>query len=308
MKKPAVDPTFTFGVSLVVSLIVWYPSLRLAMSGDLDITDAGIRYFLALALVLGGRALHLRGRRDVRERPAPPGAATRGNRATPAPARRRARQRRLRGERRLARPMVDHRHVMSVNDQWSPNGEVRPRRRAALRAAFCRRRTRRWRSTRVRPPQTPSGAGLASSANSRHSSRTGQIAQIAFAVAASASAVGKNTSVSASVQAASSNQSVREGTSCGRAIARGSTILPCPAFPETPGRTTHWSPAPVGDGVAPVTLGMSAPLFCDVGPGWTVGEAVEDHDRLRDLGEAFGLMKNRRRVRLLLDSYVRVPG
>jgi hypothetical protein len=50
VKRPAVDPTFTFGVSLIVSLVVWYPTLRLAMKGSLDITDAGIRYFLALAL------------------------------------------------------------------------------------------------------------------------------------------------------------------------------------------------------------------------------------------------------------------
>jgi hypothetical protein len=57
MKKPAVDPTFTFGISLIVSLIVWFPSLRLAMRGDLDITDAGIRYFLALALSWAG--IHL---------------------------------------------------------------------------------------------------------------------------------------------------------------------------------------------------------------------------------------------------------
>jgi hypothetical protein len=54
MKKPVVDPTFTFGVSLAVSLIVWFPSLRLAMHGDLDITDAGVRYFLALPLSWAG--------------------------------------------------------------------------------------------------------------------------------------------------------------------------------------------------------------------------------------------------------------
>jgi hypothetical protein len=54
VKKPAVDPTFTFAIALIMSLIVWYPSLRLAMKGDLDITDAGIRYFLALALSWAG--------------------------------------------------------------------------------------------------------------------------------------------------------------------------------------------------------------------------------------------------------------
>jgi hypothetical protein len=79
MKKPAVDPTFTFGVSLFVSLIVWFPSLRLAMSGDLDITDAGIRYFLALAFSWAGVhficALVAMYASDPR-RPAPPPAAT----------------------------------------------------------------------------------------------------------------------------------------------------------------------------------------------------------------------------------------
>jgi hypothetical protein len=54
MNKPSVDPTFTFGISLIVSLIISYPSLQLAMKGDLDITDAGIRYFLALALSWAG--------------------------------------------------------------------------------------------------------------------------------------------------------------------------------------------------------------------------------------------------------------
>jgi hypothetical protein len=54
MKKPAVDPTFTFAIALIMSLIVWFPSLRLTMKGDLDITDAGVRYFLALALSWAG--------------------------------------------------------------------------------------------------------------------------------------------------------------------------------------------------------------------------------------------------------------
>jgi hypothetical protein len=79
MKKPRVDPTFTFGVGLVVSLIVWFPSLRLAMHGGLDITDAGLRYFLALLLSWAG--VHLvctviaMCASDPR-RPPPPRAAT----------------------------------------------------------------------------------------------------------------------------------------------------------------------------------------------------------------------------------------
>jgi hypothetical protein len=54
MNKPTVDPTFTFGISLIVSLIISWPSLNLALKGDLDITDAGVRYFLALALSWAG--------------------------------------------------------------------------------------------------------------------------------------------------------------------------------------------------------------------------------------------------------------
>ena len=54
MNKPSVDPAFSFGVSLVVSLVLWYPTLRETMDGNIDITDAGIRYFLALALSWAG--------------------------------------------------------------------------------------------------------------------------------------------------------------------------------------------------------------------------------------------------------------
>ena len=50
MNKPSVDPAFTFGVSLAISVVLWFPTLRGAMSGDIEITDAGIRYFLALAI------------------------------------------------------------------------------------------------------------------------------------------------------------------------------------------------------------------------------------------------------------------
>jgi hypothetical protein len=54
MNKPTVDPTFTFGIALLASLIISWPSLHLALKGDLDITDAGVRYFLALALSWAG--------------------------------------------------------------------------------------------------------------------------------------------------------------------------------------------------------------------------------------------------------------
>ena len=54
MNRPSVDPAFTFGVSLAISLVLWYPTLRATMSGNIEITDAGIRYFLALAIAWCG--------------------------------------------------------------------------------------------------------------------------------------------------------------------------------------------------------------------------------------------------------------
>src|SRR5947209_5263368 len=54
MNRPSVDPAFTFGVSLAVSLVLWFPTLRQTMTGNIEITDAGIRYFIALALAWAG--------------------------------------------------------------------------------------------------------------------------------------------------------------------------------------------------------------------------------------------------------------
>src|SRR6478752_7419588 len=54
MNRPSVDPAFTFGVSLAISLVLWYPTLRGTMAGTIEITDAGIRYFLALAIAWSG--------------------------------------------------------------------------------------------------------------------------------------------------------------------------------------------------------------------------------------------------------------
>jgi hypothetical protein len=54
VRKPSVDPAFTFGVSLIVSLALWLPTLLGTMAGNIDITDAGIRYFLALAISWAG--------------------------------------------------------------------------------------------------------------------------------------------------------------------------------------------------------------------------------------------------------------
>jgi hypothetical protein len=54
MNRPSVDPAFTFGVSLAISLVLWFPTLRGTLRVDIEITDAGIRYFLALAIAWAG--------------------------------------------------------------------------------------------------------------------------------------------------------------------------------------------------------------------------------------------------------------
>jgi hypothetical protein len=45
-----VDPSFTFGVALILSLVLWWPTLRALLAGNVDITDAGMRYLAALGL------------------------------------------------------------------------------------------------------------------------------------------------------------------------------------------------------------------------------------------------------------------
>ena len=90
MNRPSVDPSFTFGVSLVISLVLWYPTLRETMSGNIEITDSGIRYFLALAIAWAGVygisaivAMYASKPRDLGS-PSPPDPAGRA----PIPARR----------------------------------------------------------------------------------------------------------------------------------------------------------------------------------------------------------------------------
>jgi hypothetical protein len=50
MNRPSVDPAFTFGISFAISLVLWLPTLRDTMTGEVEITDAAIRYLLALAI------------------------------------------------------------------------------------------------------------------------------------------------------------------------------------------------------------------------------------------------------------------
>jgi hypothetical protein len=53
-KRPRVDPAFIFAVSLVLAAVLWFPNLRGTLHGNVDITDAGIRYFVGLALSWAG--------------------------------------------------------------------------------------------------------------------------------------------------------------------------------------------------------------------------------------------------------------
>lgn len=50
MRRPSVDPAFTFAVALVMSLVLWWGTLRALLAGNVDITVAGMRYLAALAL------------------------------------------------------------------------------------------------------------------------------------------------------------------------------------------------------------------------------------------------------------------
>ena len=49
-RRPAVDPALLFGISLTLSLVLWWPSLVGALHGSIDITSAGLRYLAALGL------------------------------------------------------------------------------------------------------------------------------------------------------------------------------------------------------------------------------------------------------------------
>ena len=54
MRRPSVDPTFTFAVSLVLSLLLCYPTFRNMLHGRVDVTEGGIRYLVALAISWSG--------------------------------------------------------------------------------------------------------------------------------------------------------------------------------------------------------------------------------------------------------------
>ena len=44
------NPNTVFSASLVTSLVLWYPSMRACLGGDLDLAPAGLRYLAALVV------------------------------------------------------------------------------------------------------------------------------------------------------------------------------------------------------------------------------------------------------------------
>jgi hypothetical protein len=50
MKRPSVDPSFTFALSLVLSLVLCYPTFQNMMHARIDVTEGAIRYLVALAI------------------------------------------------------------------------------------------------------------------------------------------------------------------------------------------------------------------------------------------------------------------
>jgi hypothetical protein len=44
------NPNTVFSASLVTSLVLWFPSMRACLLGDLDLAPAGLRYLAALVV------------------------------------------------------------------------------------------------------------------------------------------------------------------------------------------------------------------------------------------------------------------
>jgi len=50
VRRPSVDPAFTFAISLVLSLLLCVPTFMNMFHGAVDVTEGGIRYLVALAI------------------------------------------------------------------------------------------------------------------------------------------------------------------------------------------------------------------------------------------------------------------
>ena len=75
MRRPSVDPAFTFALSLVLSLVLCYPTFMHMLKGSVDVTDGGIRYLVALAISwcgVHGVATLVAGYAGQSRRPTPP--------------------------------------------------------------------------------------------------------------------------------------------------------------------------------------------------------------------------------------------
>src|SRR3954465_9968247 len=82
MNRPSVDPGFTFAMSLAISVVLWYPTFRATLNGGIEITDSGIRYFLALAIAWAGvygvsSLVAMYARKPRRPAPPPPDSGVR---------------------------------------------------------------------------------------------------------------------------------------------------------------------------------------------------------------------------------------
>jgi hypothetical protein len=78
VKRPSVDPSFTFALSLVLSLLLCYPTFRNMLHGSVDVTTGGIRYLVALAISwcgVHGVASLVAGYAAQPRRPSPPRGA-----------------------------------------------------------------------------------------------------------------------------------------------------------------------------------------------------------------------------------------
>ena len=75
MRRPSVDPAFTFALSLVLSLVLCYSTFMHMMKGSVDVTEGGIRYLVSLAISwcgVHGVATLVAGYATQTRRPVPP--------------------------------------------------------------------------------------------------------------------------------------------------------------------------------------------------------------------------------------------